>query len=230
LRDRAPLSILLVCLALGSASFLSAQDKPPPPDKEAGQEPRAYKAEDGLPKDEAAERRRDYAVLEAALNDLASPKNPEHKYFIENVGPRSDIVIHDTTRPRGGLGSETRNIDNQDPRSIPSEIQADFERRNDGTRRSLADFRPANPHIKMCDLDKLLGDSLFDGIDKFHKAYPDAWGYVRACRPAYSKDGAKAILLFGGGPNGIHGLDWVYMLTKKGKRWEVEWRHCEPWE
>ena len=49
-------------------------------------------------------------------------------------------------------------------------------------------------------------------------------------RPGYSKDGRSAVILFEGGPNGIHGLNWVYMLAKKGKRWEVQWRHCRPRE
>jgi hypothetical protein len=42
-----------------------------------------YEAEEGAPKDKAAEKRRDYAVLEAALNDLASPKNPEYNHVIQ---------------------------------------------------------------------------------------------------------------------------------------------------
>ena len=56
-----------------------------------------YEAEEGLPKDKAAEKRRDYAVLEAALNDLASPKNPEYKHGIQNLRERREIVIDENT-------------------------------------------------------------------------------------------------------------------------------------
>jgi hypothetical protein len=33
-------------------------------------------------------------VFEAALNDLASPKNPEHKFYVQNVGPGKEIVVN----------------------------------------------------------------------------------------------------------------------------------------
>ncbi len=76
-----------------------------------------YEAEDGLPKDQEAEKRRDYAVLEAALNDLASPRNPEYKDYIQNAGPRREIVIDDNTVEDGlrDPGDESENIDHRDP-------------------------------------------------------------------------------------------------------------------
>ena len=217
-----------VIALLGVALLISAQEKTPLPGKEDHQSVKS-EAEEGGPKDKAAEKRRDYAALEACLNDLASAKNPEHKYHIENVGPGREIVIDDKTiADDGELGNESSNIDHEDTRSIPADIQADFKRRNDGRARSLKDFKPANPNIKMCDLDKLF--EVDDSIGQFQKSYPTAWGFVWAYRPAYSKDGGKAIILFEGGPNGEHGLNWVYMLAKKGKRWEVQWRHCRPRE
>jgi hypothetical protein len=91
----------------------------------------------------------------------------------------------------------------------------------------LAEFKPANPNILVHDLDEEFKDA-DDFVDAFLKKYPTAWGYVCAYAPAYSKDGNSAIVVFEGGPNGIHGLNWVYMLTKKGKKWEVRWRHCRP--
>ncbi len=48
--------------------------------KKQDQQSIRYEAEEGIPKDKAAEKQRDYAVLEATLNELASPKNPEYKY------------------------------------------------------------------------------------------------------------------------------------------------------
>jgi hypothetical protein len=53
-----------------------------------------YLADEGLPTDDAGEKRRDYAVLEAALNDLASPLNPEHKHRIRSRGPGKQVVIN----------------------------------------------------------------------------------------------------------------------------------------
>jgi hypothetical protein len=205
----------------------SAQDKAPSPDKAQDRQPIRYEAEEGLPKDKAGETRRDYAVLEAALNDLASPQNPENKTYIENhSGPLREIIIDRNTlsEPSHVLGGESRNSDYKDPRNIPADLRKDFKRRNHGPSRSLADFKPANRNILVRNLDKEFKDSA-DFVGDFLKKYPTAWGYVWAYPPAYSKDGESAIVLFEGGPNGIHGLSWVYMLNKKGKRWEVKWRH-----
>jgi hypothetical protein len=62
-------------------------------------------------------------------------------------------------------------------------------------------------------------------FDKLRKEYPAAWASVWVNIPGYSKDGNSAVVLVEGGPNGDHGASWVYMLTKKGKRWAVQWRH-----
>jgi hypothetical protein len=217
---------------LGGSLFVSAQERTSSHGKEQDQQPIKYEAEDGIPSDKAGEKRRDYAVLEATLNDLTSPKNPEYKYHIQNVGQGREIVIDDMTCEIDlfiDLGSESHNIDYEDARSIPKDIQNDFKRRNDGPPRSLADFKPANPNIIVRDLDKIPGPA-DDFLEGFFKAYPKAWGYVWAYLPAYSKDGRTATVVFEGGPNGDHGLSWVFMLTKKGKRWEVQWRHCCPRE
>ncbi len=93
----------------------------------------------------------------------------------------------------------------------------------------MTDFRPANPNIFVRDLEKFFEEA-DDPLGEFLKKYPAAWGYVWAYMPAYSKDGKTAVVVFEGGPNGDHGLNWVYMLARKGKRWEVQWRHCRPRE
>jgi hypothetical protein len=227
------LSVMIGFIALlGGAFLVSTQERASSPSKKQDQQPIKYEAEEGIPKDKAGEKRRDYAVLEATLNDLASPKNPEYKYHIENVGPGREIVIDDKTCEYDlfiDLADENRNIDGTDKRRIPADLQEDFKRRNKGPARSLADFKPANPNILVRDLDKEFKDSdLF--ARAFLKKYPTAWGYVWAYPPGYSRDGKAAIVVFEGGPNGIHGLTWVYVLSKKGKRWEVQWRHCHAWE
>ncbi len=215
---------------LGEAFLLSAQEKSSPPAKKQDEQAVRYKATDGIPEDKAGEKLRDYAVLEACLNDLASPKNPEHKYHIQNVGPGREIVIDDATCEYAlliDLGEPSENIDNKDPRRIPADIQENFKRRNAEPASPLADFKPANPNIIIRDLDGFF-EKADDPIGDFLKRYPKAWGYVWAYAPGYSKDGNSAVVVYEGGPNGSHGLNWVYMLAKKGDKWEIQWRHCRP--
>lgn len=227
---RSLLVVIGVVFLLGAAFLVSPPEKAPLPVTKQDHHFIKYEAEEGVPKDEAAEKRRDYAVLEAALNDLTSPKNPEYKYHIQNVGPGREIVIADKMCNFGyELTDTSTNVDYTDTRRIPADIQDHFKRRNDGRARSLKDFKPANPDILVRDLDKMF-EKAYDPIEVFRKQYPTAWGYVWAYPPGYSKDGKTAIVLFEGGPNGEHGLNWVYMLTKKGKSWHVQWRHCCPRE
>ena len=81
----------------GGALIDSVQDKTSSPERNRVQHPVKFEAEADLPKDKAGEQRRNNAVLEAALNDLASPENPENKNQIENTGPGREIVINDET-------------------------------------------------------------------------------------------------------------------------------------
>jgi hypothetical protein len=210
----------------GSVDRLSALVPVPAPEKAISakgnpdRRPIKYAAEEGVPKIKAAEKRRDYAVLEAALNDLTSTGNPEHKRRFEK--PRKEIVLNlrmteDELDP--DWNGETRNFDGVDARTVPAEILADLRRRSREPVKSLMDFNPANRDIVVRDLS--------DVSDyEFQKDYPTAWGYVWASPPGYSKDGQTAVVLFDGGPFGGHGLGWVYLLVKNGNRWEVQWRHC----
>jgi hypothetical protein len=198
------------------------------------QPPIRYIAEDGVPKDKAAEKRRDFAVLEAALNDLTSPKNPEYKYWVQNGGPGREMVVDDKTYGYSlDFDGESDNIDHEDARKVPADVLDDLKRRSRAPARSLADFKPANRDIIICDLDRLFEGAIDREelpLDAFRKKYPTAWGFVWAYPPGYSRDGKTAVVLFEGGPNGIHGLNWVYMVVNKGKRWEVQWRHLRPRE
>jgi len=224
---------------LEGAWIVSAQTRAPAPDKKPDQRIVRYEAEEGLPKDKTGAKRRDYAVLEAALNDLTSPKNPEYKYHIQNVGPGKEIVINDKTCVADrfddvmfDLGHPNRNIDCDDIRSVAADIKDDFNRRSKTEASSLADFRPANSNIIVQDLDHMLEEPrgvLDDSLGAIRKKYPTAWGYVWAYLPGYSKDGKSAVVVFDR-PGGRHGGDWVYMLSKAGKRWEVVWRHCHNYK
>ncbi len=222
--NRARWIIIGMIVPLSGAFGASAPEKSPPV---------RYRAEFGVPKDRAAEIRRDYAVLEAALNDMADPKNPEHRTRVENKGPGREIVIGNQMLS-GDVGvidveSVSHDSNGKDPQRIPIDIQEDFNRRGKERGRSLNEFKPANSNILVRDLDKLFDES-DDPIFKFIKDYPTAWGYVWAYPPGYSKDGTWAFVAFAGGPNGGHPLDWDYLLKRDRNRWIVLWRHCHAWE
>ena len=202
---RVVLIVIGFMLFWGAAFQLSAQEKSSPRAKRHDDQAVKYEAAEGLPKNRTAEKLRDYAVLEACLNDLASPKNPEYKYHIKNVGYGREIVIDDGTCTYAlliDLDEPSHNIDNQDVRNIPAEIQKDFKRRNGERARSLADFKPANKNIIVRDLDGLF-EKTDDPVGAFMRRYPRAWGYVWAYAPGYSRDGNSAVVVFEGGPNGI---------------------------
>jgi hypothetical protein len=218
------LSALTVALAVSGGNSIFTQGTTSMPGKTEDRPPIRYKAADGVPKDKAAEKRRDYVLLEASLNDLASPGNPEHKEFIQDHGVRRQIVIDVETCDADVLIDLKRllHVGYKVSPSITTEILEDFKRRNQGPVRSLTDFEPANANILLRDLEKE-----FKGTkDPFFKRYPAAWGYVRAYAPGYSKNGEAAMVVFVGGPS-AHMDYWVYMLSKKGDRWEVQWRHLE---
>jgi hypothetical protein len=136
--------------------------------------------------------------------------------------------VIDDEMGRGGddPGPESTDIDNQHPRRIPEAIRDDLRRRNDGSAESLADFKPANPDIIVIDMDRLFEEApgALTADLKFREQHSDAWGYVWASRPGYSEDGRSAVVTFHGDPP-PHGSDWVYMLAREGRRWEVQWRH-----
>jgi hypothetical protein len=215
---------------LSALAPVAAQEKAISSKSNPDRLPIKYAAEEGIPKDRAAEKRRDYAVLEATLNDLTSPRNPEHKRRFEV--PRREIVVNLKTiefELDPDWDGETRNFDGVDARTVPAEILADLRRRSREPVKSLMDFRPANRDIIVTDLDRTTEDAANRGEDSdetFRKEYPTAWGYVWARLPGYSKDGRTAVVLFDGGPFGGHGLGWVYLLVKTGSKWEVQWRHC----
>ena len=222
------LLVIAACIVLlGSALIVFyARTRAPSQTRKVDQRSTNYDAEEGLPQDEAGEKRRDYAVLEAALNDLCRPKNPEHKHRIQNVGPGKEVVINERTCVARGfedrwfdLGHENRNIDGDDSRSIPLDVQVDFKRRSKSPARSLADLKPANPNIIVHDLDRILDEDL----NATRRKYPNAWDHVWVYLPGYSKDGRSAIVVFE--LRGGHGGNWVYMLGKAERRWNVVWRH-----
>ncbi len=214
------------CLvALVATSTIFAQKSAPLPRTKENQPSVRYEAEDGVPKDKAGEKRRDYAVLEAALNDLASPNNPEY----EKRRAPLRVVINHKTSVADFFTSRIVEPDSATTRKIPADVQKDLDRRAKAPAMSLADFKPTSTKIIVDNLDDMLdkSPSIFgDGLKAVRKKYPSPSSYVWAHPPGYSADGNSAIVVFGF-PMGMHGGDWVYMLSKKGKRWQVDWRHCQ---
>jgi hypothetical protein len=236
-RTSKAIAIVGTVIALGVASIIiiTRTNAPSPSMKEDHRSVR-YEAEVGGPKDEAGEKRRDYAVLEAALDDLASPKNPE----TISGPPISEIVINDKTSVQEHFvvtlvmpGRGSRCVRGHAIPSISIDIQKDSERRGTMAALSLADFKPANSKIFVDNLDEIVAKSPDRGFDGGHEAirkkHPNVSEYLWAHPPGYSTDGNSAVVVFGF-PMGMHSGDWVFMLSKKGKQWEVDWRHCRVYQ
>jgi hypothetical protein len=208
-------------IAMVTISVVLMRNSAPTPNTTPDEAPIRYQAEDGLPNDEAGEKRRDYAVLEAALNDLASPKNPEDQYAraLEN------IVVNHKTSPTGPFISRLTESVSPTSRIVPAGAQEDLARRGKLPPIWLADFKPANPNIIVDNLDGMLDQSqgyFHAGLGAIQKKYSTSSIYVWPQAPGYSTDGNSAIAVFGF--PGMHGGDYTYTLSKKGKRWRVDER------
>jgi hypothetical protein len=224
-------AILGSALLHGGAFLVTAQDANLPSAKTPGERPVRYEAQDDLPKDKAAEKWRDYAVLEAALEDIIWPENPEFRYgrgrkdeILEVVLGDKTLAANDLTELDLQLDRPSQNIAGKDPRSVPVDTQADFKRRSKAPPISLADFRPTNRRIRVEDVKALYRRT--DG----HKSgiltdSATATEFVVAYPPAFSSNGISAIVVFVGLARRYHGSRWLCMLSRKGNRWKVDWRH-----
>jgi len=238
------MSRLDVLIVFGSALLCHgapigrAQEQAPTAATGRGEPAVRYEAEYDPPKGKEGEKRRDYALFEAALNDLVSPDNPEFKREDGDKGALHEVVFNDSTLRADRLTelllqlrSQSRDVRGADARSIPSDVQDDFKRRSKAPRASLVDFKPANRHIVVRNLRTLFAEEQdtnqdFAGIGHLRRKYPTVVDFVSAYPPAYSRDGKSSIVVFLG-VDGVHGHQWIYMLSRKGKRWDVEWRHLE---
>ena len=212
---------------LGIATVLTNATRP----KQPIQPTVRYLAEAEVPKDEAGEKRRDFAVLEAALNDLAD-RNPTH----DKSGSSLKVIVNDKTGPSGpSLSRIAEPIGRASPEdgdevpNIPNDALEDLERRGALAAISLADFRPASPNIIVDNPDGMLEKAtnpLDAGDGEIFRKYPPPARPLWASWPGFSKDGNSAIAVFGL-PMGMRGADWVYLLSRKGTRWVVEWHHLQ---
>jgi hypothetical protein len=97
----------------------------------------------------------------------------------------------------------------------------------------LDEFLPRNPNVLIVDLDKEFAkakdsddDAPFRFATEFERKYPDAWGYLVACRPAFSKDGKAAVVSFYAGP-AYHAIVSTLLLRREGETWRVVWRYSK---
>jgi hypothetical protein len=228
--------LLFVAFVGGSCSLASAsaQEKGKSSRSHPDRPPIRYTAEEGAPKDKAAGKRRDYGVLEAILNDLTSPKNPEYRHQVKRYGPSREIVVNvktDEYELDPDWNGTTRDIDNRDVRTIPGDMLDALKRRSREPVRSLADFKPASRDIIVTDLNRMFDEAaqrMENPDEVLRTRYPTAWGYVWTYLPGYANDGGSAAVVLHGGPSGQHSLSWVYTVIRKGQRWEVDWRHLCP--
>lgn len=217
-------SVIALGGVLGIVTVLTKGARPKQPIQSAVR----YLAEAELPKDEAAVKRRDFAVLEAALNDFGD-RNPTH----DKSGSPVKLIVNHKTSPSGPFLSRIAEPigrasadDSDDVPIIPKDALEDLDRRVALAAISLADFKPAKSSIILDNLDAMLGKSespLDAGVAAIFRKYPPPAPPLWPRPPGYSKDGNSAIVVFGL-PMGMHGADWVYLLSRRGTRWVVEWR------
>jgi hypothetical protein len=191
-------------------------------DKE--QEPRELKPE---------EKKRDYAVIEAALVDLTDPKSPVNENYIKNRGVAGKYIVLGPTTS-GNYGCLSREslpslVDKEKGQTIPDEIADALRQRNKEQRASLQDFRTEKAQIRLRAVYEEFKDSFgLEFAEKFWEKYADSWGYVYAFLPGYSKDGKTAVVIFDDGPS-PHGAQVTYLMVKAEEGWKIKWRNCYFW-
>jgi hypothetical protein len=216
-----PVLLFFACLQL-HGSRANADDPPRfADDKEP--EPRSLKPD---------EKRRDYAVIEAALIDLTDPKSPVNANAVRNgrvgkyivLGPKTSRTVRPLSREMlPHLAGE------ENGQTIPDEIGDDLRRRNQGGPASLADFHSDKAPVRIRDVYKELEGSFgLEFAENFWERYRESWGYAYAYLPGYSKDGEMAVVIFEEGPS-PHGSEVTYLLVKSGGGWKVKWRNQHFW-
>jgi hypothetical protein len=169
------------------------------------------------------DRNRDREVIEAALEDLMDPRNPENAITSSVNGPiGSEIVLNELTwRWSVFLPREPRweGLDG----TVVDEAFSDLLRRNGGGAFPLSELalRGRWP-IQYDDLNRLYiaaVDHEEPFWDYFHRCHPNARGCLWAILPGYSKDGRTAVVGFAA-PH-PHGEYWTYTMHKTTKGWEI---------
>jgi hypothetical protein len=174
---------------------------------------------------------RDREVLEAVLNDVMDPRNPEYRGLDPGQLNRRGIVLHRMTglRDEWFLGPALE--EGVEKRGVIKEVGAAWSRRNSGPPVPTRELRLRIKEAQLDDLDamaeKTVGADAF--ADAFVKKHPRSWGWVIPTLPGFSRDGRTAAVLLRDGPS-PHGSVWAYQLVRFQDRWNVTWRWHKFWE
>jgi hypothetical protein len=173
-------------------------------------------------------RDRDRQVIEAALDHLLDPRNPENAIaYPANSGSGLEVVLGQMSYSDHYQGC--RSNGEEKGRSAEDEARSDLARRNSGGGLPLDELgtgwrRP----IRLDNLERLYekgvdaGESLWD---YFHQRHPSACGWLEVSLPGYSHDGQTAMVRFA--RPSYHGEFWTYVLNKGEPGWEVRKRDHE---
>lgn len=174
---------------------------------------------------------RDREVLEAVLNDLTDPRNPEHRVLNPDQLNLRGIVLHRMTGLVDGWFLGPALEEAVEKRGSIKDVGAAWLRRNSGPPVPTRDLRLRIKEAQVDDLvamaEKSGGGDAF--AEAFVKKYPRSWGWVIPTLPGFSRDGRTAAVLFRDGPS-PHGSVYAYQLVRFQDRWNVTWRWHKFWE
>jgi hypothetical protein len=177
------------------------------------------------------DRDRDRQVIEAALDELVDPRNPENAIsYPANSVARSEVVLGEMTYPDGFADCESSGQGTG--RGVEDETRSDLARRNGGGGLPLKELGPGwRRPIRLDDLERLYERGIEAGEpfwDYFHRCHPNACGWLEVSLPGYSRDGRTAIVRFA--RPSYHGEFWTYALNKNVTGWKVSRREHEMGE
>jgi hypothetical protein len=177
------------------------------------------------------DRDRDLQVIEAALDDVTDPRNPESAIgYPANSGLGSEVVLGEMTYPDDSKDREPL-VEGQG-QNAEDEARSDLIRRNRGGGLPLDELgqgwrRP----IRLDDLERLFERGIEAGEpfwDYFHQCHPKACTWLEVSMPGYSRDGRTSIVRFV--RSSYHCAFWTYVLEKTGMAWKVVRRKHEATE
>jgi hypothetical protein len=170
------------------------------------------------------DRDRDCRVIEAALDDVLDPRNPENAIvYEEKGGPDAEVVLHELTATldwsdRGEPAGER-------PEELAEkQADSDLSRRNGGGVFPVRELGlSARRLIRSADLVQLDDEALEKRsalYEYFQERFPRACGWLDVTLPGYSRDGKTSIVVFVRYSGG-HAAIWSYALRLTPTGWRV---------
>jgi hypothetical protein len=158
--------------------------------------------------------------MEIAFRHFASLKDTT---MLERRKGQDLLILHESTPGKTGMIFDQQISSELESRghSLPAAVMASLKKRNVHPA-SLKGMRDRNPKIVVDDLYRYPARRDFEFWKALSKRHPRAIAYVESWLPGYSKDGRRAVLRFGFGPN-PHGATATYLLIQHNGRWKVRW-------